>query len=316
MKKLRNFISVLITATAIGLCVLLLLPLQYAGPSPVARFLRLNDGGNFGQSISDSAAIVFARKSGIFDISKNGENGIFIYHLEEDKNTIETYWHLGEGNNRTASYILIKDGVRYQFSMDANKWHFDSSRVCLTDLHRLAKNMARILSDREADTATLATDMNGIFGIDLTKYFNFAVVPTVIRSAMKVFEDESFRQAAGYSFARENFTLQYNFAPADSKRLAEHIHEVTKPAYTTNLQNLVNIAGIAGGLADLIGFDIYDLLFQGELTFSIGAFSGKLIKFTYTNDNKTLSATNRKYGGCQINIESEQLKALLAQYVV
>jgi len=315
LKKLRHCVSFLIATTAVLLSILLLLPLQYAGASPPERFLRLNDGGNVAQSVLDSVAIALSCKSGIFDIRKDEADGVFIYRIEAEKDMIETYWNLGEGNNQTASYIIIKNGVRYQFSMDEDGWRFESSRVCLTDLKRLAKNMALVLTDKNADTAALATDLSGIVGIDLSKYLNFQALPTVIRSMMKTFEDESFRQAVGYSFKREDFTLQYHFSPADSKILTDEIHAVAKPAYTKKLQSIVNVAGIAEGFAGIFGFDLYGRLFYGDLSLSLGAFSGKLIKFTYMNDNTTLTVTNRKYGGCRIKIDSAQLEALMAKHI-
>ncbi len=316
MKKLRKSFSALIAVTAVLLSILLLLPLLYGGTSPTERLLRLNDGGNVCRTITDSVAIALACKSGIFDICKDGKNGVFIYRLQDENNTAEAYWQLDRGNNQTAEYILIKDGVRYQFSMDENGWQFANSRVCLTDFNRLAKNTALILTNKKTDTQALLTDLNGITGLDLSKYINFEALPAVIRSLVKSCPEKDFQQATGYSFARENFTLRYNFAPAESKQLADYLHTLIKPAYTKNTQSIVNIAGIAGGLADLIGFDLYDLLFNGNLSFSVGAFSGKLIKFTYTNDDTTLAVTNREYSGCRISIESEQLNALLAKHIV
>ncbi len=276
----------------------------------------MNDGGNIGHSLADSAAYALFFRSGIFDIRKDGQDGVFIYRLQDNNSDLEVYWQLGEAHNRTACYIIIKDGVRYQFSMDENGWKFDNSKVYQTDLNRLTKNLALILTDRKADTKALATDLSGIAGIDLSKYFDFEILPTVLRSLVNSFEDESFQHAAGYAFERKDFTLQYAFCPTDSQKLAEYLNAIAKPAYTKKLQSILSISELANSVADLFGFDLYDLLLDGNISLSIGAFSGKLIQFEYATDNTTISAINRKYGGCQINIASEQLDALLKQHII
>ncbi len=316
MNKLRSFFSCFLAGAAVLLCILLLLPSLYGGANPFDRFSRMNDGGNFAQTLSDSAAVAYICKSGIFDINMNGQEGVFIYRTGEEKNSIEVYWQLGEGNNRTASYILIKDGVRYQFSMLEDSWQFDGNRVCLTDLTRLTENMALILTDHEAASADdLKTDLNGLVGFDLSNYINFNMLPSVIRSLADAFEDESFLTAAGYTFNLRKFTLQYQFSPTDYRDLFNEISSLAEPAYTKKLQTMIHVAGIADGIADLIGFDIFDSLLDANLTVSCGAFSGKLIKFTFASDTTTLSVVNRKYGNAQINIESEQLKALISTHI-
>ncbi len=315
MKKLRKFISFLISITAVTMSLLMLIPLTYGGASPAERILRLNDGGKISKSLTDSMAIALACNSGTFDFQKDGQNGYFVYRFDNTSKDIKAYWQLDDGNNRTARYILIKDGVRYQFSMDESEWHFDDSRVCLLDVKRLAENLAKILTNRKADTAALKTDLNALTGLDLSKYINFETLPVVIRTFMNSINEDTFQQAAGYSFSRNNFTLQYHFSPTDSSMLAQSIHAIINPAYTKSMQNIISIAGIAGGLTDLFGFDLYDILFDCKLTMSLNAFTGKLTGLEYESNNTSLSVTNIHFGGCDIQIISDQLDELMATHI-
>lgn len=316
MRKLRRLSAAAAFLLLAGLIITAVIPIAYGGASPLERLLRFDNGGNFAQTALDSAAFATAKKSAVFDISKNGTDGIFIYRMEEEKGVIETYWQLGSGNNASASYILIKDGIRYCFAMNADGWYFKDNRVCQTDFSRLTANLAKVLTEKDVNTAELETDLNGLFGVDLSEYFDFTVLPTVIRSLIKSFGEEDFQLAAGYSFERKDFSLYYGFSPANSKVFAEKVNSVTQLAYTNKTRSIVNIAGIAGDFADIFGYDLFGLLFDADVSFAVGAFTGKLIEFSYETDDTVLTAVNRSYGGCEINIDSPQLQALLAKHVV
>ncbi len=315
MRKGKIIVTSISILLLVALIVAAVFPMTYGGASPMARFLRFSDGGNCAQTLLDSAAIALGKKSGIFDITKNGHDGVFIYCIDEKQNTVETYTHIGTGNNETASYILIKDGMRYSFSMDADGWKFDNSRECKTDLNRLLSNLALVLTNNEINVTELKEDLNGLTGIALEDYFDFTIVPTCIRSVIRSFEQEEFKVVSGYSFERENLTFTYRFSPANSKALADYIHSVLQIAYTSKLRNIMNIAGIAGGVADFFGYDLYAAVFEADMTFNVGAFTGKLMQLTFSTDNTDLTATLREYGNCEISINSAALEALLIKHV-
>lgn len=293
----------------------MLFPLSYGGASPAEHFQRFYDGGNYCLSLVDAAAIAIRKESAVFDITKNNENGILSYNLDLQNNQFEAYLQLGEGHTATASYILIKNGVFYSFSMDAEGWYFEGSRVCNTDFKRLAKNIANIITEREADAAELKTDFNNLIGIDLSEYLDFKIIPTALRSLMNAAAEEEFQQLAGYEFKRDRFELQYSFSPSDQRALAEKIHSAINMAYTDKARSIISIAGMADGIADFIGVDVFEFLNAADIAFSTDYITGKLRSFDCKTKNTDFSATIRRYSSGPIQIESSQLEALLIKHV-
>lgn len=315
MKTKKTIIRFCIIIPLLALIVAAIFPMTYGGASPMARFLRLDDGGNFGQALLDSAAIAIGKKSGIFDITQNGQNGVYIYSIDDKNNTIETYKTVGEGHTQTASYILIKDGIKYTFSMDADGWTFEDSRECKTDIRRLLTNIASALTQQDVNTTELDEDLSGLAGIALSEYFDFTIVPTCLRSVIRNMNEEDFKIVSGYSYALEDLTLQYSFSPDDSKAFADYANSLLQIAYTKKMRNIMNIAGIAGDVADFFGFDMYGVLFEADFSCSIGALTGKLKGLSIVTDDMNLTATLRKYGNCSISIDSPALEALIIKHV-
>lgn len=298
-------------------CVLfaMLLPLSYGGASPAEHFQRYYDGGNCYISLLDAAAIALRKESAVFDITKNNESGILSYNIDLKSNQLEAYMQIGSGHKATASYILIKNGVLYSFSMDAEGWNFDGSRVCNTDFKRLGKNLVRIITDKEVSAEELKTDFNGLTGMELSEYLDFRIVPTALRSLLNVTTDAEFQQVAGYSFSRDKFELQYSFSPTDERILTEKINSVISIAYTDKASSIVSLAGFADGIADWLGFDMFEFPHITDFTFSTDYVSGKLLSFNFKTKKTDFSATIRKYGSGTIQINSSQLEALLLKHV-
>lgn len=310
-----NKSKLLISITAIVLCLCVaavcILPTLYGGAGPLKRIERFRNGENCITSFLDSAAIMLARKSGVFDLTVNSVPGELIYETDIKNNEMQFYWVLRDENNPKAKYILMKDGVRYSFSMDSEGWQFDGKDSETTDFKRLFVSLACILSEQDVDTNTLEQDLNGLIGLDLSQYFEFRVVPTVIRSLVNDFGDSYLQTVSGYEFNRDGLELKYSFQPTDSKALADRINALLQPAYTGKTQTIVNIAGLAGGIADWFGYDLYSLLFKTDLSFTVGAVSGELKSLHIQTDSSDIQLQSVKYGGCEININSPSLESLI-----
>lgn len=305
---IRIIIAILLSASILGV---LIVPMFFGGASPAQRIRRVINGDNAATALLDASAVVMGCKNGIFDFEKNGIPGVLTYDIDLKNNRMECYWVLQDSSNPQAKYILMKDGIRYSFSMDADGWQYDGKNTEYTNFKRLFSGIGSVLADREVDVTALEHDLNGLTGLDLSNYFEFAAVPTVMRSIVKAFDEDNFQSAIGYSFQRDGLDLTYSFKPANNKAFADRFNALLQPAYTSKTQTIVNLAGLAGGIADMMGYDLYSLLFNTELSFSIDAISGKLTFLHITTDHDDYRFTSRKYCGCKINIDSPSLEALI-----
>ncbi len=309
--KTRIIAGLIAVALCFSIIIVCIVPMIYGAASPLQRINDLIDGGNGVLTLLNSTAVAIGHKNGKFDINIDGTPGIFAYDIDVKTGEMEYYWQLNDLNKLKAKYILFRDGISYTFSMDNNGWQFDGKKTESTDINRLLSSIAFILAEQEVNTNDLEQDLNGLVGLDLSHYFVFDVVPTVIRSAIQSFDEESMKSVAGYTFEHENITLHYSFNPANNKVFADRLNALLQPAYTERTQTIISLAGLAGGIADLLGYDLYEILFDTQLSYSVNAISGKLQSLHIVSSEKDIQFTAVQYGNCKLNIDSPSLEALI-----